>query len=145
MRNNNQIGGSRAVIDVVAGKVQELGDDGHKVDLKGYEKLVLVEVYRNVVGMGVLEVGGAEEWEGGLRRGNLGEVWSEGRRRLDEGRKEENKGRGEGRHWEGRDGGGDRERCERERERALESFCAGIEQHREAGNRHFYLAWIKVY
>ena len=91
MRNNNQIGGSRAVIDVVAGKVQELGDDGHKVDLKGYEKLVLVEVYRNVVGMGVLEVGGAEEWEGGLRRGNLGEVWSEGRRRLDEGRKEENK------------------------------------------------------
>ena len=84
MRNNNQIGGSRAVIDVVAGKVQELGDDGHKVDLKGYEKLVLVEVYRNVVGMGVLEVGGAEEWEGRWRRGNLGEVWSEGRKRLDE-------------------------------------------------------------
>ena len=81
MRNNNQMG-SRGVIDVVAGKVAAMGG-GHKVDLKGYEKLVLVEVYRNVVGMGVLEVGGAGEWEAMLRKGNLGEVWGEGRRRVE--------------------------------------------------------------
>lgn len=51
----------------------------HKVDLKNYEKLILVEVYRNVVGMSV--VGDAREYETQLRKFNLAEIYAEGRKR----------------------------------------------------------------
>lgn len=53
----------------------------HKVDLKNYEKLILVDVYRNVVGMSV--VGEAREHEDQLRRFNLAEIYAEGRKRSD--------------------------------------------------------------
>ena len=54
----------------------------HKVDLKNFEKLVMVDVYRNVVGMSV--VGEAREFEDRLRRFNLSEIYSEGRKNADE-------------------------------------------------------------
>ena len=54
----------------------------HKVDLKNFEKLVMVDVYRNVVGMSV--VGEAREFEDRLRRFNLSEIYSEGRKKADE-------------------------------------------------------------
>jgi tRNA acetyltransferase TAN1 len=80
VRNNNQIEKDQ-VIKTVAGAVRELGleekgatESRHRVDLKGYDKLVLVEIYRNIVGMAVV----GAEWEG-LRRFNLSELYAEGR------------------------------------------------------------------
>jgi hypothetical protein len=58
----------------------------HKVDLKHFDKLILVEVYRNVVGMSV--VGEAREFEDELKRFNLSQIYAEGRKRMDEGKKE---------------------------------------------------------
>jgi tRNA acetyltransferase TAN1 len=68
IRNNNKIDRDH-VIQVVAAKITELGHGAHSVDLKGYDKLVLVDVYRNVVGMSV--VGGEFET---LKRFNLAEI-----------------------------------------------------------------------
>ena len=72
-------------VDTVAREVKRLGADGageggesrHKVDLKGYDKLVLVEVYRNVVGMAVV----GSEFEA-LRRFNLAEIYADGRKKI---------------------------------------------------------------
>lgn len=84
VRNNNQIEKDQ-VIKTVAGAVRELGlsegEDGesrHRVDLKGYDKLILVEIYRNVVGMSVV----GAEWES-LKRFNLSEIYGEGRAAVD--------------------------------------------------------------
>jgi hypothetical protein len=52
----------------------------HVVSLKAYEKLILVDVYRNVVGMSV--VGSAGEFENRLRRFNLAEIYAGGRKRM---------------------------------------------------------------
>lgn len=80
VRNNNQIEKDQ-VIKTVAGAVRELGvieggggESKHSVSLKGYDKLVLVEIYRNVVGMSVV----GAEWES-LRRFNLSEIYGESR------------------------------------------------------------------
>ena len=54
----------------------------HKVDLKNFEKLVLVEIYRNVVGMSV--VGEAREFEDALKRFNLAEIYAAGRKHAEE-------------------------------------------------------------
>lgn len=90
VRNNNKVV-KDDIIRTVAGKVEELGrrTDGdqaegnpksrHKVDLKGYEKLVLVEVYRNIVGMAVVD----DQFEV-LRRFNLAEIYADGRKAQDE-------------------------------------------------------------
>jgi hypothetical protein len=53
----------------------------HVVSLKAYEKLIMVDIYRNVVGMSV--VGKASEFEDELRRFNLAEIYAEGRKRID--------------------------------------------------------------
>ncbi|ETN37837.1 uncharacterized protein HMPREF1541_07460 [Cyphellophora europaea CBS 101466] len=81
VRNNNQVEKDQ-IIKTVAGAVRELGlvggDDAeskHKVSLKGYDNLVLVEIYRNVVGMSVV----GDDWER-LRRFNLSEIYAEGRK-----------------------------------------------------------------
>lgn len=59
----------------------------HKVDLKNFEQLVLVEVYRNVVGMSV--VAEANEFEDDLKRFNLAEIYAGGRKKAEEDEKEE--------------------------------------------------------
>jgi hypothetical protein len=83
VRNNGAVKRDE-VIKTVATKVSQLGREGeeesrHKVDLKGYQRLVLVEVYRNVVGMSVVD----ERYED-LRRFNLAEIYADGRRDLEE-------------------------------------------------------------
>ncbi|EXJ60248.1 hypothetical protein A1O7_04400 [Cladophialophora yegresii CBS 114405] len=66
IRNNNKINRDE-VIRTVADSVASLGK--HTVDLKGYDKLILVDVYRNVVGMSVV----GSEYET-LKRFNLAEL-----------------------------------------------------------------------
>ncbi|KIW68972.1 hypothetical protein PV04_04880 [Phialophora macrospora] len=66
IRNNNKINRDE-VIRTVADRVTSLGK--HTVDLKGYDKLVLVDVYRNIVGMSVV----GSEYET-LKRFNLAEL-----------------------------------------------------------------------
>ncbi|ETI24924.1 hypothetical protein G647_04294 [Cladophialophora carrionii CBS 160.54] len=66
IRNNNKINRD-GVIRTVADSVASLGK--HTVDLKGYDKLILVDVYRNVVGMSVV----GSEYET-LKRFNLAEL-----------------------------------------------------------------------
>jgi tRNA acetyltransferase TAN1 len=68
IRNNNKINRDE-IIRVVADKISDLGQGKHSVDLKGYDKLVLVDVYRNVVGMSVV----GSEFET-LKRFNLAEI-----------------------------------------------------------------------
>ncbi|KAK4940202.1 hypothetical protein LTR10_019631 [Elasticomyces elasticus] len=68
IRNNNKLDRDQ-VIRVVADKIVALGQGMHTVDLKGYDKLVLVDVYRNVVGMSVV----GDEFEK-LKRFNLAEI-----------------------------------------------------------------------
>ena len=70
IRNNNKLNRDE-VIQIVADKIQALGQNKHKVDLKGYDKLVLVDVYRNVVGMSVV----GSEFET-LKRFNLAELYA---------------------------------------------------------------------
>jgi tRNA acetyltransferase TAN1 len=79
IRNNNQINRDE-VIRIVADEITDLGGGRHKVDLKGYDKLVLVDVYRNVVGMSVV---GAEYDQ--LKRFNLAEIHAS---RLDDDKKD---------------------------------------------------------
>ena len=57
----------------------------HKVDLKNFEKLVLVEVYRNVVGMSIVEE--AKELEEDLKRFNLAEIYAAGRQQAEKDKK----------------------------------------------------------
>ncbi|OAP65397.1 hypothetical protein AYL99_01369 [Fonsecaea erecta] len=68
IRNNNKINRDE-VIRVVADKIVGLGQGKHSVDLKGYDKLVLVDVYRNVIGMSVV----GSEYQT-LKRFNLAEI-----------------------------------------------------------------------
>ncbi|KAK5446422.1 hypothetical protein LTS15_009761 [Exophiala xenobiotica] len=68
IRNNNKLDRDQ-VIKVVADKVTALGNGKHTVDLKGYDKLILVDVYRNIVGMSVV----GNEFES-LKRFNLAEI-----------------------------------------------------------------------
>jgi tRNA acetyltransferase TAN1 len=70
VRNNNKLNRDQ-VIQTVATKVEALGKGKHTVDLKGYDKLILVDVYRNIVGMSVV----GSEFET-LRRFNLSEIHS---------------------------------------------------------------------
>ncbi|KPI35667.1 tRNA acetyltransferase TAN1 [Cyphellophora attinorum] len=82
VRNNDKVK-KDDIIKTVAEEVRRLGQTDseevvsrHRVDLKGYDKLVLVEVYRNVVGMAVVD----GEGDRGLRRFNLAEIYADGRR-----------------------------------------------------------------
>ncbi|EHY58652.1 hypothetical protein HRR83_007375 [Exophiala dermatitidis] len=70
IRNNNKVDRDH-VIQTVANKINALGQSQHTVDLKGYDKLVLVDVYRNVVGMSVV----GSDYEK-LKRFNLAELHS---------------------------------------------------------------------
>ncbi|EXJ94606.1 hypothetical protein A1O1_03002 [Capronia coronata CBS 617.96] len=70
IRNNNKLNRD-IVIRTVADKITALGQGKHTVDLKGYDKLVLVDVYRNVVGMSVV----GNDFET-LKRFNLAELHS---------------------------------------------------------------------
>ncbi|KAK5223431.1 hypothetical protein LTR47_010163 [Exophiala xenobiotica] len=83
IRNNNKLDRDQ-VIKVVADKVTALGNGKHTVDLKGYDKLILVDVYRNIVGMSVV----GNEFES-LKRFNLAEIHA---LHLDEDKKPEDEG-----------------------------------------------------
>lgn len=78
VRNNEKLD-RETIIKLAAGKVQEYGQNRHKVDLKGYEKCVLVEVYRGWVGMSVVHNGTSEKYKLGydqLKKFNLAEVYA---------------------------------------------------------------------
>jgi tRNA acetyltransferase TAN1 len=82
VRNNGAVKRDE-VIKTVASKISQLGrereeESRHRVDLKGYQRLVLVEIYRNVVGMSVVD----ERYEE-LRRFNLAEIYADARRDLE--------------------------------------------------------------
>ena len=68
VRNKNNQLNRDVVIKVVADEVAKLGE--HKVDLTNYDKCILVDVYRNVVGMSVV----GKEYEE-LKRYNLAEIY----------------------------------------------------------------------
>ncbi|KIW11516.1 hypothetical protein PV08_10817 [Exophiala spinifera] len=68
IRNNEKFNRDD-VIRMVADRIAALGNGKHSVDLKGYDKLVLIDVYRNIVGMSVV----GNEFER-LRRFNLAEL-----------------------------------------------------------------------
>jgi len=70
IRNNNKLDRDQ-VIQTVASKVETLGKKKHTVDLKGYDKLILIDVYRNIVGMSVV----GSEFDT-LKRFNLAEIHS---------------------------------------------------------------------
>ena len=70
------------IIESVAGHVSRIGSGQHNVDLKTWEKLILVEVYRGIVGMSVIDIG-YQEWEGKLKRGNLAEVYAMARGKIE--------------------------------------------------------------
>lgn len=72
VRNKNNQLDRDVVIKIVADEVAKLGD--HKVDLTNYDKCILVDVYRNVVGMSVV---GSEYEE--LKRYNLAEIYEPGK------------------------------------------------------------------
>lgn len=82
-RNNTSLNRDQ-VIKYIADKVQTLGQGTHKVDLKHYQKGILVEIYRGWIGMAVVENEtnyedqsfeyGYEE----LKRFNLAEIYTEG-------------------------------------------------------------------
>lgn len=77
------------VIDTIAGLIGKK----HKVDLGNPDKVVLVEVYQNVLGMAVV---GAKEWESG-KRWNLNEIYTPTEVRKAEAAKEkEGQAEGEG-------------------------------------------------
>jgi tRNA acetyltransferase TAN1 len=65
IRNNNQLDRD-TVIKTIASAVGQ----GHSVDLKNYDLLILVEVYRNICGMSVV----GNEYEK-LKRYNLAEIY----------------------------------------------------------------------
>lgn len=72
VRNKNNQLDRDVVIRVVADEVARLGE--HKVDLTNYDKCILVDVYRNVVGMSVV----GKEYEQ-LKRYNLAEIYEPGK------------------------------------------------------------------
>jgi tRNA acetyltransferase TAN1 len=72
VRNKNNQLNRDVVIKVVADEVTQLGE--HKVDLTNYDKCILVDVYRNVVGMSVV----GKDYDG-LKRFNLAEIYEPGK------------------------------------------------------------------
>jgi tRNA acetyltransferase TAN1 len=72
VRNKNNQLDRDVVIKVVADEVGKLGE--HKVDLTNYDKCILVDVYRNVVGMSIV----GKEYER-LKRYNLAEIYEPGK------------------------------------------------------------------
>lgn len=78
IRENEQLDRD-LIIKPVAERIQELGEAAHKVDLKLYEKGVIVEVYRGWIGMCVVDnidpLGERPGYEQ-LRRFNLSEVYA---------------------------------------------------------------------
>lgn len=91
IRNNDKVS-RMEIIDKIAAEVQKLGDNKHKVDLKGYQKGIMVEIYRGWIGMCVVDnTNSAESSEDGeagtssyrkgyeaLKRFNLAEIYAEG-------------------------------------------------------------------
>lgn len=78
VRENEQLDRD-LIIKPVANRVQELGKDSHKVDLKGYDKAVVVEVYRGWLGMCVVDNTSTGNYEHGyerLKRFNLAEIYA---------------------------------------------------------------------
>jgi len=78
IRNNDKLD-RNVVIKHVATRVEELGQGQHKVDLKKYEKGVLVEVYRGWVGICVVDNTTIETYGKGfeeLKRFNLAEIYA---------------------------------------------------------------------
>jgi tRNA acetyltransferase TAN1 len=77
-RNNDKLNRDE-VIKTVADKVQELGGNMHSVDLSQYEKGILVEVYRNWVGMSVVDNTDTTKYKLGfeqLKRFNIAEIYA---------------------------------------------------------------------
>ncbi|KAK5105409.1 hypothetical protein LTS08_001686 [Lithohypha guttulata] len=78
IRNNEQLDRDH-IIKLVADKVQEVGNNRHKVDLKHYEKGIIVEVYRGWVGMSVVDNTENDRYNigyEGLRKFNLAEIYA---------------------------------------------------------------------
>ena len=78
VRNNEKIDRDE-IIKTVADRVQDIGQKSHTVDLKQYEKGIIVEVYRGWVGMSVIDnIGGLVFYSGfeQLKRFNLAEIYS---------------------------------------------------------------------
>lgn len=78
VRENEQLDRD-LIIRPVADRIQELGKAAHKVDLKKYEKGVIVEVYRGWIGMCVVDNAGQQGQQPGyeeLRRFNLSEIYA---------------------------------------------------------------------
>lgn len=78
VRENEQLDRD-LIIKPVASRVQEMGKDSHKVDLKNYDKAVIVEVYRGWIGMCVVDNTSTSGYEQGyeqLKRFNLAEIYS---------------------------------------------------------------------
>lgn len=78
VRENEQLDRD-LIIKPVANRVQELGKNSHKVDLKHYDKAVVVEVYRGWIGMCVVDntsTGGYEQGYEELKRFNLAEIYA---------------------------------------------------------------------
>ena len=65
IRNNDKLDRD-AIIQVVAKAV----GTNHKVDLKGYDKMILVDVYRNIIGMSVV----GSDYDK-LKKYNLAEIY----------------------------------------------------------------------
>lgn len=72
VRNKNNQLDRDVVIKIVADEVAKLGD--HQVDLTNYDKCILIDVYRNVVGMSVV----GKEYER-LKRYNVAEIYQPGK------------------------------------------------------------------
>lgn len=78
VRENEQLDRD-LIIKPVADRIQELGKAAHKVDLKQYEKGVIVEVYRGWIGMCVVDNTNAPSQQLGyesLRRFNISEIYA---------------------------------------------------------------------
>jgi len=78
VRNNDKLGRDE-IIELVATSVQEIGDRQHKVDLKLYQRGVLVEIYRGWVSMCVVDNTNTGAYEKGfeeLKRFNLAEIYA---------------------------------------------------------------------
>ncbi|KAJ9650204.1 hypothetical protein H2198_010478 [Neophaeococcomyces mojaviensis] len=78
IRNNDKLDRDQ-VIKTVAAKIQEVGESKHKVDLKQFEKAVLVDVYRGWVGICVVDNTSTGAYQMGyekLKRFNLAEIYA---------------------------------------------------------------------
>lgn len=78
VRENEQLDRD-LIIKPVANRIQDLGEAAHKVDLKHYEKGVIVEVYRGWIGMCVVDntdKNGHQQGYEQLRRFNLSEIYA---------------------------------------------------------------------